>query len=577
MDEYARSIWIQFRAYTRGLAYLLVIFGVTAQLAIADEIPAIRPTKAAGAGANRDEALRDALRSAVEAGVGLYLDTASEVKNADLISDKILTHSQGYVESYQIVKETAGSIYRIEIVAQVKSLLIKQSLQNEKLLPFEGTNVYANAVTNLDRQSSAKQLVAETLADYPNGSFVFNMAKPSVRTKEGKAFLDIAEASATFQDGQLKRLLLALDQVALTKERAVKDGRVLWGPEKFICPEAYKDEFGNYIFASIDGIYYCFKVDAEVYDEIKTVQTRSGMSYGYKSNGNEYGATGEYGGHGIVSVVLKDSQGVTIYEKIVNADLHAEQLEAPRKSIPSMIPIFQKIEIAGSFSEAMSQRRATGPGGRVSLTVEVDVDRINQAKAIEIRFLDCLPSRNCVRVVREKSPPFSPMYERISDQGARPLQSSVRNDAASAPSRGQVSGSARISDQAARPMLSAGRNDSPSAPPRGQMSGSQLTELFSKGVRVQSYLIDRGIRENLEFFPDGRMTLETPNGTLYQGRWNVSGDILCYTPTGVKSPEAASFRSWEGVEVCNHRFERIDDQHILYQAGNQRRKLTIMP
>jgi hypothetical protein len=337
----------------RKLIYLLVVFGVTARLAIAEEIPAIRPTKATGAGENRDTALRGALRNAVETGVGMYLDTESEVKNADLISDRILTHSQGYVESYQILKEIPGPIYRIDIAAQVKSLLIKQSLQNERLLPFEGTNVFANAVTNLDRQASAKQLISEALVDYPRGFFAFSVVKPSVRTERGKVFLDFVEISAIFKDAKLKRLIQALDQVALIKERAEKSSR------GFDCLKNASRIY--YIFTRIDEVFNCYKLDAEVYDEITKALDRFGGWGGSLTSGEQFrrGFSGRYG-DATISILLKDADGALIDEKIVGVN---EASETPKTAHlgASMTPIFQEIQFR-------------------PFNVEVDVDRVQQAK-----------------------------------------------------------------------------------------------------------------------------------------------------------------------------------------------------
>lgn len=355
----------------RDLLLLLVLFSITPGLAIADEIPAIRPTKASGAGENRDAALKDALRSAVEAGVGIYLDTASIVKNTDLISDKILTHSQGYVESYQIVKETPGSIYRIEIVAQVKSLLIKQSLQNERLLPFEGSNVYANAVTNLDRQSSAKQLIAELLADYPNGSFIFSEAKPNIRTERGKLFLDFSGVSATWQEGKLKHLIVVLDQVASTKERAEKLNSYRFG-----CQQADEDRAGAYITAPIGEIFYCYKVDLDVYEEFQAAENRLGLSGPWTDVWLQGDRNPHHGYRGItdIGVLLKDANGAAIYEKSIETEIWSEQLAGPEKRVPGnpriMISVFQKIEFK-------------------PFSVEVDLDRVKRAHAIEIKFMNC--------------------------------------------------------------------------------------------------------------------------------------------------------------------------------------------
>lgn len=77
----------------------------------------------------RDEAIEDALRSAVEQGVGLLISSETLVKNFQVIEDRILSRSHGYVASYEIIQERkSGGIYRVKIKALVKIGEIKDDL-----------------------------------------------------------------------------------------------------------------------------------------------------------------------------------------------------------------------------------------------------------------------------------------------------------------------------------------------------------------------------------------------------------------------------------------------------------------
>ena len=58
-----------------------------------------------GTGATRDEAIQDALRSAVERAVGIYIYSSTEVDNFKLVKDQIIASSRGYVKDYEIIKE----------------------------------------------------------------------------------------------------------------------------------------------------------------------------------------------------------------------------------------------------------------------------------------------------------------------------------------------------------------------------------------------------------------------------------------------------------------------------------------
>ncbi len=77
----------------------------------------------------RDHALDDALRKAVEQGVGTFVTSETRVENFQLLSDKIYSQATGYVSSYQVVTEgLEGALYRVVIRAKVKLADIENDL-----------------------------------------------------------------------------------------------------------------------------------------------------------------------------------------------------------------------------------------------------------------------------------------------------------------------------------------------------------------------------------------------------------------------------------------------------------------
>ena len=68
----------------------------------------------------RDQAIADAQRKAVEQAVGVLMSSESLVENYELVSDRILTQSAGYIQSYDIVNEgQSGTDYRVTIKAVI--------------------------------------------------------------------------------------------------------------------------------------------------------------------------------------------------------------------------------------------------------------------------------------------------------------------------------------------------------------------------------------------------------------------------------------------------------------------------
>lgn len=74
----------------------------------------------AGGVAAEDEALRDALRKAVEQAAGQFISSVSQTQDYELIRDEIFSEVKGFVETYKILRKwTQGDILCLEIEAKV--------------------------------------------------------------------------------------------------------------------------------------------------------------------------------------------------------------------------------------------------------------------------------------------------------------------------------------------------------------------------------------------------------------------------------------------------------------------------
>src|SRR6056297_925894 len=56
-----------------------------------------------GAGMDKDEAIREALRQAVERGAGSVIYSESETRDFELIRDTVLARSTGFVQSHEVL------------------------------------------------------------------------------------------------------------------------------------------------------------------------------------------------------------------------------------------------------------------------------------------------------------------------------------------------------------------------------------------------------------------------------------------------------------------------------------------
>lgn len=78
----------------------------------------------------RDQAIKDALRKAVEQAVGSFISSETVVENYQVISDRIYSKAEGYISDYKVLREKVeDDLYRVLISAKVKMGNIKDDLK----------------------------------------------------------------------------------------------------------------------------------------------------------------------------------------------------------------------------------------------------------------------------------------------------------------------------------------------------------------------------------------------------------------------------------------------------------------
>ncbi|MBT4286774.1 MAG: hypothetical protein HOJ48_13630 [Desulfobacula sp.] len=99
---------------------------------IAEGVALIQGDNIVGA---KENAKNDALRQALEQGIGMLMDAETILKNDDLM-EKIYTHSTGYIKNYTIIKEgeDKSGIYRVTIRAVTKTETLRNTLTHLGLI-----------------------------------------------------------------------------------------------------------------------------------------------------------------------------------------------------------------------------------------------------------------------------------------------------------------------------------------------------------------------------------------------------------------------------------------------------------
>jgi hypothetical protein len=138
-----------------------------------------------GEGANRDEALINAKRAAVEKGIGTLLLSQTEVENFMLKRDQIITKTIGTVKSYDILKEGKSPDNLIQIT--IKAVLSKTTMR-EDLAAFhiliESMNKPRTMViikeNNVGNEEPSNSSAETAILGFLKDPYEFDLIDPSV-------------------------------------------------------------------------------------------------------------------------------------------------------------------------------------------------------------------------------------------------------------------------------------------------------------------------------------------------------------------------------------------------------------
>ena len=144
---------------------------------------------AEGVGATATDALKDAYRNAVRQVVGAVVDAETLVKNDEIIDDKVLTYSDGFIKTYQEVaepKKEKGGLIRIKIRATVerRSVVAKLKAANVIVKDIDGKGLFAEVVTQLDAEQDAAALLRKQFEGFPQSCITASIvSKPEILEK----------------------------------------------------------------------------------------------------------------------------------------------------------------------------------------------------------------------------------------------------------------------------------------------------------------------------------------------------------------------------------------------------------
>jgi hypothetical protein len=180
---------------------------------------------AQGVGTSPREALDDAFREAVRQVVGLVVDAKTLVKNDELIEDKVLTYSDGFVKGYKKLSETRRKgLVRIKISALVKrrSLVMKLKSANITVKQIDGKSLFGTVRSQIDAENKAEALFRKALDGFPLSCLTAEViGEPELVKRDASSatirILTSFRADLEAFDAFGKRLQNVLDGIALEK------------------------------------------------------------------------------------------------------------------------------------------------------------------------------------------------------------------------------------------------------------------------------------------------------------------------------------------------------------------------
>ena len=138
-----------------------------------------------GLGANRDEALINARRNAVETGIGQVLLSQTEIENFMLKRDMIITKTVGTVTGYEILSEktTPDNLVEITIKASLSRSALREDLAAFHIL-IESMNkprvMVVIAENNVGNDEPANQSAETAIIKFLREPYSFDLVDPQV-------------------------------------------------------------------------------------------------------------------------------------------------------------------------------------------------------------------------------------------------------------------------------------------------------------------------------------------------------------------------------------------------------------
>lgn len=247
-----------------GLALVLALSA--SPRALGGEEETLIKVTAIGIGTDSDSALKNAFKNAVEQAVGSLVDSKTVIENDEVISDKILSHSGGFVKKHTVIEGPApkAGMVEVKINAEIQRTQLLAQLTTEKIVvkQVDGRNLGGEAISKSMTKGTSTEMLTEILKGFPEDYMKLAITQePSVDETGKKVRIKVQVSPDTERlEVLVKKLDLFLEQAADKKlknvrsilERGTEDGYPSLYMPTMSMREYVNKQFRIYLMARID-------------------------------------------------------------------------------------------------------------------------------------------------------------------------------------------------------------------------------------------------------------------------------------------------------------------------------------
>lgn len=163
--------------------FILLAFCFSISQSYAEEIKEKIQVEAEGTGPTKFDALQQAWIAAVRNAVGMFMTSKTEL-NDDVLTEKIVTYSQGQVDSFKILEETQkNGIYYTKIIANIDKDILQSAAKNssqKQVIKFDGSNIAAREQSSSDKAISKIESLENVISQVDYTSMIDYYVYPKI-------------------------------------------------------------------------------------------------------------------------------------------------------------------------------------------------------------------------------------------------------------------------------------------------------------------------------------------------------------------------------------------------------------